>query len=62
MAFDLQLMPAAPIAIAMPRVAAIYRDVLSAKLPPVRNVADLLERGHRTHTNIKCGILVDIRA
>lgn len=62
MAFDLQLMPAAPLTVAMSQAHAIYRDVLSAKLPRVRNVADLLERGHRPHTNIKCGILVDIRA
>ncbi len=62
MAFDLQLMPAAPSAVATPHAAAIYRDVLATKLPRVRNVADLLERGHRPHTNIRCGILVDIRA
>lgn len=62
MAFDLQLMPTAPLAIAMTQASAIYRDVLSAKIPRVRNVADLLERGHRPHTNIKCGILIDIRA
>ena len=65
MSFDLQLITAAvPAAIAAPREHAIYRDASSAnhKRQRARNVADLLERGHRSRPSAKPAVLVDILA
>ena len=65
MSFDLQLMrDTAPASVTMLRDLAIYRDVQSAdrKTQRARNIADLLERGHRPRTNGKSGVLIDIRA
>jgi hypothetical protein len=65
MSFDLQIMQdAAPSSIAMPRQHAIYRDVLRAngRMQRARNVADLLERGHRSRPARNTALLVDITA
>ncbi|MEQ1782673.1 MAG: hypothetical protein ABMA14_15020 [Hyphomonadaceae bacterium] len=63
MSFDLQIMcDAAPCSIKAPREHAIYRDALSfhRKTQKARNIADLLERGHRSRPSAKLAILVDI--
>ena len=65
MSFDLQLITdVAPAAIVTPREHAIYRDALSAnhKRQRARNIADLLERGHRSRPSGRPAVLVDILA
>jgi hypothetical protein len=65
MSFDLQLITAAvPAVIATPREHAIYRNALSAnhKRQRASNIADLLERGHRSRPSAKPAVLVDILA
>ncbi len=64
MSVDLQLLPTiSPISIATPREHAIYRDALSSnrKRQRARNVADLLERGHRSRSTRTTALLVDLR-
>ena len=63
MSFDLMLMrDAAPSNIAMPREHAIYRDALTAnhKRQRARNIADLLERGHRSRPARATAMLIDV--
>lgn len=65
MSYDLQLLrDAAPAAINAIREHAIYRDALTSdrKIQKARNIADLLERGHRSRPNSKSAMLVDIVA
>jgi hypothetical protein len=65
MSFDLQMIrDAAPASITMPREHAIYRDAQGGdrKVQPARNVADLLERGHRSRTTTTTAILIDLTA
>jgi hypothetical protein len=65
MSFDLQLVGnVAPASITAPREHAIYRDALSLnrKSQRAHNVADLLERGHRSRPSANPAILVDILA
>lgn len=65
MSFDLQLISqVAPVSVATSREHAIYRDALSfnRKTQRARNIADLLERGHRSRPSAKAAILLDILA
>lgn len=64
MSYDLQLMrDTAPVTIALAREHAIYRDALNTdrKVQRARNVADLLERGHRSRPSAR-SFLVDVLA
>ncbi len=63
MSFDLmQMRDAAPSTIATPQEHAIYRDALTAnhKQQRARNIADLLERGHRSRPARSAAILIDL--
>lgn len=65
MSFDLQLVGnVAPASVTAPREHAIYRDALSfhRKQQRARNVADLLERGHRSRPARVTALLVDVSA
>lgn len=65
MSFDLQVLrDTAPAAIAMVREHAIYRDAETTdrKVHKARNVADLLERGHRSRPNSYSALIVDVLA
>ena len=65
MSYDLQLLrDRLPAPIATPRERAIYLDAQRSdrKVQKARNVADLLERGHRTRPGATTAILVDVKA
>ena len=65
MSFDLMLMrDAAPSTITTSQEHAIYRDALASnrKQQRARNVADLLERGHRSRPTRNTALLVDLLA
>jgi hypothetical protein len=65
MSFDLQFIrDRAPAHIAMQREHAIYLNAQRSdrKVQKARNVADLLERGHRARTGAHTALLIDVKA
>ena len=65
MSFDLQFIrDRAPAQVTMQREHAIYLDAQRSdrKIQKARNVADLLERGHRARTGTRTALLVDVKA
>ena len=65
MSYDLQLIrDRAPRHVTMSREHAIYLDTERAggKIQKAHNVADLLERGHRTRASRHTALLVDLKA
>lgn len=65
MSYDLQIIrDRAPAQVMMQREHAIYLDAQRSdrKVQKARNVADLLERGHRARTGAHTALLVDMKA
>lgn len=65
MSFDLQFIrDRAPTHVVMQREHAIYLDAQRSdrKVQKARNVADLLERGHRARTGSHTALLIDMKA
>jgi hypothetical protein len=65
MSFDLQFIrDRAPTQVTINREHAIYLDAQRSdrKVQQARNVADLLERGHRVRTGSRTALLVDVKA
>ena len=65
MSFDLQFIrDRAPAHVVMQRQHAIYLDAQRSdrKVRKARNVADLLERGHRARTGAHTALLLDMKA
>ena len=65
MSYDLQLLrDRMPAPLATPRQHAIYRDAQHAgrNIRTAHNVADLLERGHRSRAASTSALLIDLKA
>jgi hypothetical protein len=65
MSFDLQFVrDRAPALLLLQREHAIYLDAQRSdrKIQKARNVANLLERGHRARTGAHTALLVDVKA
>lgn len=65
MSYDLQfLRDRAPAALATVREHAIYLDAQRSdrRVRKIRNVADVLERGHRSTPGAKTALLIDVKA
>jgi len=64
MSFDLQFIrDRAPTHVVMPREHAIYLDAQRSdrKVRKARNIADLLERGHRARGGAHTALIVDMK-